>query len=115
MPRFEPGDIVRVPFPYTNRDTHQHRPALVVSGGELAGGMLVWALMITSRENRSWVGDVPIRSPVHSTGLMAPSMVRTAKIATIESAVAERIGRLGDGELLQVQIELAKTLRLARA
>ncbi len=115
MPRFEPGDIVRVPFPYTNRETHQHRPALVVSGGELAGGMLVWALMITSRDNRSWVGDVPILAPEQSTGLPAPSMVRTAKIATIQSSVAERIGRLGDGELRQVQIELARTQRLARA
>jgi len=114
MPRFEPGDVIRVPFPYTNRETHQHRPALVVSGGELAGGMLVWALMITSRENRSWVGDVPILSPEHSTGLLAPSMVRTAKIATIEASVAERIGQLGDHELRQVQAELAKTLRLAR-
>ena len=33
MPSFEQGDIVRVPFPYTDRSTRQWRPALVVSAG----------------------------------------------------------------------------------
>jgi len=30
---FERGDVVRVPFPYTDRATRQRRPALVVSCG----------------------------------------------------------------------------------
>jgi hypothetical protein len=33
MRNFERGDVVRVPFPYTDRPTRQHRPALVVSAG----------------------------------------------------------------------------------
>lgn len=27
------GDVVRVPFPYTDRPIRQHRPALVISRG----------------------------------------------------------------------------------
>lgn len=30
-PIFKPGDVVEVPFPYTDRPTRQRRPALIVS------------------------------------------------------------------------------------
>jgi len=42
--------------------------------------------MITSAENRIWSGDVPIRD-LAAAGLPAPSVIRTAKIATIEAAM----------------------------
>lgn len=94
MAGFSRGDVVKVPFPYTDRPTRQYRPALVVSSGELqdAHGLL-WVLMITSAENRGWPGDVAI-STLAGTGLPAPSVVRTAKIATIEARDAARIGKL---------------------
>lgn len=50
---FRQGDVVRVPFPYTDKATRQHRPALVVSHGDLGEGQpLLWVAMITSAENR---------------------------------------------------------------
>ena len=92
MPTFEQGDVIRVPFPYTDRDTRQRRPALVVSTGPTGeGGTLLWVVMITSAENRPWAGDVPV--PDHrSAGLPAPSVIRPVKIATIEARHAETIG-----------------------
>jgi mRNA-degrading endonuclease toxin of MazEF toxin-antitoxin module len=59
MPTFKQGDVVKVPFPYTDRSTRQSRPALVVStGGIEAAHGLLWVVMITSAENRGWPGDV---------------------------------------------------------
>lgn len=110
MPTYRQGDIVRVPFPYTNRDTTQHRPALVISDGAVASGMLLWVLMITSTLNRGWPADVVIDSKADLTGLPAPSMVRTMKIATVESAVAQRIGAISKSELEAVTGELSKIL-----
>ncbi|WP_244564525.1 type II toxin-antitoxin system PemK/MazF family toxin [Rhizobium sullae] len=53
MPIFKQGDIVRVPFPSTDRDTRQRRPALVVSAGQIGeNAALLWVVMITSAENR---------------------------------------------------------------
>src|SRR5690606_1677928 len=80
MTAFDRGDVVRVPFPYTDRAARQHRPALVVSRGGLGeGGALLWVLMITSAVHRGWPGDVTVED--HRTaGLPAPSIVRTAKI-----------------------------------
>ena len=63
MRSFKQGDVIRVPFPYTDRSTRQHRPALVVSKGAIGDGeSLLWVAMITSAENRAWPGDVPFGS-----------------------------------------------------
>jgi len=93
MPIFEPWDIVRVPFPYTDRPVRERRPALVIAAGDLetAHGLL-WLAMITSAEHRGWPGDVVI-SELGGAGLPAPSIVRPAKIATIDARDAGR--RLG--------------------
>jgi len=49
--------------------------------------------MITSAGNRGWPGDVEV-SDLGASGLPMASVVRTAKIATIEAKEAERIGVL---------------------
>jgi mRNA interferase MazF len=94
MESFEQGDIVRVPFPYTDKDTRQRRPALVISSGPIAeDGSLLWVMMITSAENRPWQGDVSI--PNHErAGLPAASVIRPFKITTIDTRHAARIGRI---------------------
>ena len=79
MASFRQGDVIKVPFPYTDRPTRQSRPALVVSTGAMedAHGLL-WVVMITSAENRGWPGDVPVNN-LATAGLPAPSVIRTAK------------------------------------
>ncbi|HEY1721420.1 MAG TPA: type II toxin-antitoxin system PemK/MazF family toxin [Magnetospirillaceae bacterium] len=85
---------MRVPFPYTDRPVRQHRPAVVVAAGDIqAAHGLLWVLMVTSAENRHWQEDVPV-SDLVKAGLPVPSVVRTAKIATIEVRDAEKIGTL---------------------
>lgn len=109
MPTFEQGDVVRVPFPYTDRPVRQHRPALVISRGGIGHEQqLLWVLMITSAENRPWPGDVDIGGRYADAGLPAPSIIRTAKIATIEHAHAGRIGKI-DKNLLGQVLELIGT------
>jgi len=64
MPTFEAWDIVKVPFPYTDRPVRQRRPALVVAAGELERSHgLLWLVMVTNAANRSRPGDVPVHSP----------------------------------------------------
>jgi mRNA interferase MazF len=111
MPTFERGAVVRVPFPYTDRSTRQYRPALVVSNDELGeAGSLLWVLMITSAENRPWRGDVAFEGDFRNAGLPAPSVVRTAKIATIDASSADKIGNVTVPILERVLAEVRKTL-----
>jgi mRNA interferase MazF len=111
MRRFEQGDVVRVPFPYTDRETRQHRPALVVSRGTVdEAGALLWVVMITSADNRAWPGDVPLIDEYRSVGLPIPSVVRPAKIATIEVRHAHRLGQLPAPLWRRVAAELHRHL-----
>jgi len=94
MPDFRQGDVVRVPFPYTDRPTRQHRPALVISAGQIGeNAELLWVMMITSAENRGWAGDISFGDRFSAAGLPAPSVIRPCKIATIEARHAEKLGR----------------------
>jgi mRNA interferase MazF len=106
MPGFKLWDVVKVPFPYTDRPVRQHRPALVVAAGKLeAAHGLLWVLMITSATNRGWADDVLI-SNLKTAGLPAASVIRCAKIATIETGDSERIGRLPNADQKKVAIIL---------
>lgn len=94
MPSFEQGDVIRVPFLYTDRATRQRRPALVVSRGGIGEDQhLLWVAMITSAENRACPGDVNFGETYKEAGLPAPSIIRPSKLATIEARHAEKLGR----------------------
>ncbi len=96
--------MVRVPFPYTDWSARQRRPALVASNGGVGdqGGFL-WVLMITSAETRSWPGDVPLGPNYSDVGLPAPSVIRTARIATIDASAAEPVGHVDAALMLRVR------------
>jgi mRNA interferase MazF len=108
-----PRAVVRVPFPYSDSVAQQHRPALVVAtAGAGAEPFLLWVVMITSAANRGWPGDVDIPD-AGAAGLPAPSVIRTAKIATIERSRAEPRGRIDDGTMSAVLGPIAARLGLA--
>jgi len=104
-------DVVAVPFPYADRLAEKRRPALVVSHPDLQKRHgLVWVAMITSAENAPWAGDVSIAKPA-AAGLPAPSVVRPAKIATIDPArVDRRLGSLPKAERAAVAARLRANL-----
>lgn len=110
MKLFERWDIVAVPFPYVERLEVKHRPALVVSGQrwqEMHG--VLWVMMITSAANPGWPDDVAIDdSP--AAGLPRPSVIRPAKVATVEATRCQRRGRINVA--LQRRVEAAWELGL---
>lgn len=108
MQTFKPGDIARVPFPQVERDRRQHRPALVVAVFDLANPLL-WVLMITSADNAPWDGDIAIED-FAAAGLPAPSVIRTAKIGTVEARQSEPAGRVPARLMTKVIRRLAATL-----
>lgn len=87
-----PGDVVIVPFPFTDRDASKRRPALVCSAAAFnrQAGHLVLA-MITTATHSPWPGDVPIRD-LTDAGLPAPSVVRW-KLFTLDASFV--LGRAG--------------------
>jgi len=97
-------ETVIVPFPYADRLAEKRRPALVVSAPALQKRFgLVWLMMITSADNPAWDCDVAI-SDLKLAGLPSPSVVRPAKIATVDAArILRRIGKLSAKDAKKVK------------
>lgn len=90
---FERFTVVRVPFPFTDRNATKNRPALVLSdaaGFNTPAGHSVMA-MITSQGNAPWPLDCPI-ADLKAAGLPAPSLVRF-KLFTLDHRLVR--GELG--------------------
>lgn len=100
-------DVVIVPFPYSERLAEKRRPALVISGESLHREGYVWLAMITGAAKERRTGDVLIRD-LAAAGLPGASMVRTAKIATVEpERVLRKIGSLARAEQAAVKKAVA--------
>lgn len=66
--------------------------------------------MITSAENTGWEGDVEIANPTRS-GLLAPSIVRPAKLATVDLArIIRALGAISDQEFSSVRQAISRSL-----
>ena len=110
MRTFERGDVIKVPFPYTDRATRQSRPAVVVSTAQLQDLYgLLWVVMITSAENRGWPDDVPVTN-LKRAGLPVPSVIRSAKIATIDASDASKLGRVSAAQVRLVTGKIKQRL-----
>jgi mRNA interferase MazF len=108
---FAPFDVVVVPFPYADRLAEKRRPAIVISTPGLARQHgLVWLAMVTSAGNRRWDTDIAV-SDLGLTGLPAPSLVRPAKIATVDGErILRRIGKLPSKDARAVAAQIKKFL-----
>jgi mRNA interferase MazF len=105
------GDIVLVPFPFTDLTGVKPRPALVVSGDVYAQHTndVIVAQITSNVGGRPRFGDYYIRD-WRQAGLRAPSMVR-AKLATLAWARVRRtLGQLPTPEMQAVERELRVAL-----
>lgn len=101
-------DVVRVPFPFTDRDATKNRPALVLSDGpafNAAAGHCILA-MITSAGNAPWPLDCVI-ADLAEAGLPSPSKVRFKLFTLDERLVRGRLGRLAETDANTVRTAFA--------
>jgi mRNA interferase MazF len=104
-------DVVRVPFPFTDKKASKHRPALVLSVAatfNTPSGHAVLA-MITSAANTPWPQDCPIED-LAAAGLPAASVVR-CKLFTLDLRLVNgQLGRLSARDQQNIKKSLAKIL-----
>lgn len=110
---FERFAVVRVPFPFTDRQASKNRPALVISDPvafNAPAGHSVMA-MITSAANPPWPLDCPI-DDLSAAGLPAPSKVRFKLFTLDHRLVRGQLGRLGAADEARVRQALSRLLGL---
>ncbi|MDH5552539.1 MAG: type II toxin-antitoxin system PemK/MazF family toxin [Nitrosomonas sp.] len=68
-------DIVKVPFPFTERQANKHRPSLIISSSKLFNSYIGHSVMamVTSAKHSAWPLDTPIND-LDGTGLPVSSI-----------------------------------------
>jgi mRNA interferase MazF len=104
-------DVVRVPFPFTDRAALKKRPALVVSARTFnIGAAHTIMAMITKRDHSAWPQDYDIED-WEKAGLKFPSWVRM-KIFTLEnSLIIDTLGRFQAADIAGVKAAAGPVLR----
>ena len=109
---FERFTVVRVPFPFSDRQASKHRPALVLSDAavfNLPAGHSVMA-MVTSADNLAWPLDC-LLADLSTAGLPAPSMVRFKLFTLDHRLVKGKLGSLSPADARSVSDALAMLWR----
>jgi mRNA interferase MazF len=108
---FERFAVVRVPFPFTDRNASKNRPAVVLSDAEsfnTPAGHSVMA-MITSRDNAPWPLDCVVTN-LAAAGLPAPSRVRLKLFTLDHRLVRGVVGHLSPEDVTQLRASLRRLL-----
>jgi len=113
MTTYKRGDVVLVPFPFSNQTATKKRPEVVISSSlynEKTNDIVI--LAVTSKVDKSTdVGECLI-ADWQSAGLLKPSAVKPA-ISTIEQAlVLKKLGSLSANDIPSVDRMLGALLGL---
>ena len=104
------GDIVLVPFPFTDQSTTKKRPALIVSSNPYNRQRPDIIIMAVTSQMHSVVyfGDVNIEN-WKQAGLLKPSVIKPIFTTIEKGLVMRKFGRLDDKDLSSLQ-EALKTI-----
>ncbi len=93
------GDVLLVPFPFTDQSRSRKRPADVVSSARYQRERPDLILMpITGQNSGSTrLGDVPV-SDINATGLLMPAVIKPVMFTIEAKLVIESLGRLVDDD-----------------
>jgi mRNA interferase MazF len=107
------GDIVLVKFPFSDLESAKKRPALILVQSQATSKIgVVTIAMITSKvEGLKFPGDFRI-SGWKKAGLLHPSLVRLAKVATVDLDIVDKVlGRLDANDLNGFQVLFQKQFK----
>ena len=102
------GDIVLIPFPFTDLKGNKNRPAVVLYVSELD----ITVCFITSELKWQEKFDITI-NPTEINGLKTKSLIRISKIATIDSElILGELGKLTPNQIKNLNNSLIHLLQL---
>ncbi|WP_411871046.1 type II toxin-antitoxin system PemK/MazF family toxin [Vulcanococcus limneticus] len=112
MTSLEPYALVRVPFPFSDREAQKRRPAVVLTPPDFqrASGHLLLAMVTSARQSR-WPLDWPIQD-LAAAGLSEPCLVRLKLFTLDERLILGTLGQLSTPDRDGVRDHLLKLLDL---
>jgi mRNA interferase MazF len=102
----DPGDIILVPFPFSNLRGAKKRPALVLAAIESQRELI--CVMLTS--SPAGYNEVPVRR-WREAGLLKPTVARAYRLFTIEESLTlGKLGRMDAQDFREVLAAVVATL-----
>ncbi len=99
MTPFEFGDIILVPFPFTDQSSSKKRPAVVISSEVYNTSRPDLIIMAVTSQIRptSTIGEVIVQQ-WQEAGLLKPSAIKPVITTLEKNLVIKAMGRLGKGD-----------------
>lgn len=95
MTTYEFGDVVLIPFPFTNQTISKKRPAVIVSSNTYHHIRLDLILMaVTSQANPTSAFGEMAMSEWQAAGLLKPSIIKPVITTVEKSLVIRKLGQL---------------------
>ena len=107
---FNFGDVVLVPFPFTNQITSKQRPAVIISTQEYANSRPDVVLMTITSQIQSPLGFADtLLADWQYTNLLKPSVVKPVFTSFEQNLVIKQLGVLSENDqaALRLNIKLA--------
>ncbi len=102
------GDIVLIPFPFTDLTGNKLRPAIILIVAEFD----ITVSFITTQLNWQEATDIKLL-PTTENGIKKNSLIRLSKIATIDKKLAlGKIGRINEESIFELNAKLKSLFQL---
>lgn len=113
MTAYNRGDIVLVPFPFSNQTTIKKRPAVIISSARYnAASQDIIIMAVTSRLEKVFdIGECRIQNWKEG-GLLKPSSIKPALSTIEQQLVLKKLGSLSIEDLTSLNAALKDLLEL---
>ena len=106
------GEIVIIPFPFTDFSSIKQRPALVISNNQYNARKedIIVCGITSNPKNNAYSVDVT-NSKLESGTILVPSKIKADKIYTIkQELIRKQIGKLNEVTFISVKKEVANLI-----
>ncbi len=113
MTNYKTGDILLLPFPFTDLSSSKKRPALVLSTilSKKLPAIYIVAMITSQIGSENILGDIQPLS-WKEAGLLHESKIRLGKLVSVEKSIIDKkLGQLTAKDILLVKKEFKKTFQ----
>lgn len=105
------GDVVLVPFPFTDQTGSKKRPAVIVSSSRYQRERpdLILVPITSQNPNPARFGDVPVTG-TQAAGLLMPGVVKPVLLTIEAKLVIKALGRLSDDDQRSLRHAIAQII-----
>lgn len=105
------GDVVLVPFPFTDQSGAKKRPAVIVSGNGYNAGRRDLVIMAITSQVRQPLGFAEaLVTDWQAAGLIKPSVLKPVFTTIEQGLVIRAMGKLSAGDLRALRETIAQTI-----